>query len=860
MARGRRGRSRLNISPPPRSTPDGSPLASRSTEQHEAPKPDHGLDAVSPALCVQSHVSAKTTSSYAAIINPDEGDSLSYIQALILNGVQCRTLGPEDVAPEIAHWQSFVLCTVLGANPPLDVIERYVHKIWAAYEIDQVYLVRAGLFLVHFKNLEDQLDVVNKGVYYFARKPFIVKPWNAEMEINTEEICSLPIRVQLLTSLSKLGSSLSIPLKTDKYTRDKSMLKYARLLIDIPLKGSFPDYIDFANDKGVLIRQSVFHEWQPIKCLHCLMFGHQEEQYRKKQHVHQEWKVVTKPPPGPDSEGFMAIPPRQSAKAHTDAPRSATPTDCNRFIPLQDTAPDQIAPIRLSDHTPLMLQITVSPKPRPSFQFCDMWVKDSSFLSIIHKHLPKRIHNPLLQLQKYQTSVQRDLQTLNRGKYKDLREQQRTTRAALEHFQQALANDPTNDSLLQQEREAQRHYISIISSTLDITRQQCKVDWIKYGDAGTQFFYAKAKQRKLQTYVYSLRDDDGLQHQGFDAVSRVLQDYYSSLLGNPTLGAPLDPTVIAMGPILSLEQQQPLCAPFAKRDIKDAFFSILGIKSLGPDGFNSTFYKAAWDSNGPLLCAAIHHFFSTSHLPSYYGHTKLVLLPKTASPSNAREFRPVSCRLVFYKSIAKLLALRLKRVLPVLIQANQSAFVPEREILLNILISQDIVRGYTRKGISPRCLLKLDLQKAFDSVRWSFIKQLLQSLHFPTIFVDWIMACLQATSFTIYIHGKKGSTLPAGKGLKQGDPLSPLFLSLPWSTSHTKCHYSALRGNLHITLDADLYSSRTLCLPTMSCCSAKPTLPRYKASCRSYVTSSYVRASKQTKLSPKLFMRGAPKH
>ncbi|KAJ8419504.1 hypothetical protein Cgig2_021431 [Carnegiea gigantea] len=175
-----------------------------------------------------------------------------------------------------------------------------------------------------------------------------------------------------------------------------------------------------------------------------------------------------------------------------------------------------------------------------------MWVKDSSFLSIVHKHLPKR----LLRLQKYQTSVQRDLQTLNHGKYKDLREQQRTARAALEHLQQALANDPMNDSLLQQEREAQRHYISIISSTLDIT-----LDWIKYGDAGTRFFYAKAKQRKLQTHVYSLRDDDGLQHHGFDAVSRVLQDYYSTLVGNPTPGAPLDPTVIAMGPILSLEQQ-----------------------------------------------------------------------------------------------------------------------------------------------------------------------------------------------------------------------------------------------------------------------------------------------------------------
>jgi len=59
--------------------------------------------------------------------------------------------------------------------------------------------------------------------------------------------------------------------------------------------------------------------------------------------VRQEWRVVTKPTPGPDSEGFMAIPPRQSAKAYTYAPRPATPIDYNRFVPLQDTARDQIA-------------------------------------------------------------------------------------------------------------------------------------------------------------------------------------------------------------------------------------------------------------------------------------------------------------------------------------------------------------------------------------------------------------------------------------------------------------------------------------------------------------------------------------
>ena len=58
---------------------------------------------------------------------------------------------------------------------------------------------------------------------------------------------------------------LGIPLKTDRYTKEKVMLKYARLLMKMPLEGSFPDYIEFANEKNVVIRQKVIDEWLPLK-------------------------------------------------------------------------------------------------------------------------------------------------------------------------------------------------------------------------------------------------------------------------------------------------------------------------------------------------------------------------------------------------------------------------------------------------------------------------------------------------------------------------------------------------------------------------------------------------------------------
>jgi len=135
------------------------------------------------------------------------------------------------------------------------------------------------------------MKVIQKGFYHFDQKPFIVKSWAPKMETHTEAIASLPIWVKFpeldikywgLQCLNKLGSMLGIPLKTDRYIKDKMMMKYARLLMEMPLDGNFPEFIEFANKKDVLIRQSVKYEWLPIKYTHCRMFGHTQEDYRKK--------------------------------------------------------------------------------------------------------------------------------------------------------------------------------------------------------------------------------------------------------------------------------------------------------------------------------------------------------------------------------------------------------------------------------------------------------------------------------------------------------------------------------------------------------------------------------------------------
>ena len=101
--------------------------------------------------------------------------------------------------------------------------------------------------------------------------------------------------------------------------------------------------------------------------------------------------------------------------------------------------------------------------------------------------------------------------------------------------------------------------------------------------------------------------------------------------------------------------------------------------------------------------------------------TSLVLIPKVTNASLATEFSPISCLNIVYKVVSKLITNRLKEVLPLIISQVQSAFIPGRLLVENVLMATNLVKGYNTRNSEPSAMLKVDLTKAFDSIRWDFI-------------------------------------------------------------------------------------------------------------------------------------------
>lgn len=260
--------------------------------------------------------------------------------------------------------------------------------------------------------------------------------------------------------------------------------------------------------------------------------------------------------------------------------------------------------------------------------------------------------------------------------------------------------------------------------------QRAKQDWIQDGDKCTRLFFQSIKLRRKKSGLHLLLGKNGEIFSTRDSIIEHVLSFYGDLLGSTQVVLPINSPVLNSGPLATTAMNNFLLGHISSGEVKAAVFSMNDFKSPGPDGMNPCFYKKGWSVIGQLVVEAVQEFQCSVKLLKQINATVVTLIPKIANPSMLTDFRPISCCNVIYKVITKVLANRLKPIMPDIIDCSQSAFIAGRDIFQNICLAQELIRGYNRKNISPRCMLKIDLQKAFDTVNWSFLHSLLLGLGF----------------------------------------------------------------------------------------------------------------------------------
>lgn len=457
----------------------------------------------------------------------------------------------------------------------------------------------------------------------------------------------------------------------------------------------------------------------------------------------------------------------------------------------------------ISDHTPCCIE-PIRPLPQAGtkpFKFFNYLTLHPDFLKLVAETwvCTESENHSLSQLSVKQKELKSVLKTLNKEKFSDKQKRVSDTNCLFMDAQVLSLRQPTSDNFAAEKALLEKlQFLKKIEE--EYFKQLSRINWLRCGDQNTSYFHKVATARKAFNSIIILISVTGIEATSPEDIGNLAVAHFLNILGPPTpKTTPLMISSVAdmiRTDRFSCSQAQAalLSRLPTPEDITKTLFKLNKNKSPGPDGFTSGFYTAAWDILGQEVINSISSFFKTSILPTSTNSTILTLLPKFPGATIIKDYRPISCCNTLYKVISKILVNRLKPLLPSIILPNQTAFIKGRLLLENCLLASELVSGYHKQQVEKKLTLKLDIAKAFDSVRWDFLIACLLSLNLPQDYIQRLAACFTSPSFSVGINGRLHGFFKGTRGLRQGDPLSPYLFGLVMNILSHKLNEAAQSG------------------------------------------------------------------
>ncbi|GJZ55694.1 hypothetical protein Tco_0610887 [Tanacetum coccineum] len=222
-------------------------------------------------------------------------------------------------------------------------------------------------------------------------------------------------------------------------------------------------------------------------------------------------------------------------------------------------------------------------------------------------------------------------------------------------------------------------------------KQKAKIQWLKEGDSNSAYFHKVVKSRTSRSRIDAVTNSEGVVFEN-DMVPNAFVAHLESFLG--LAGETRGFNVINLfNSCLNEQEANDMVRNVTAQEVKEAFFSIGDDKSHGPDGYTAAFFKEAWNVVANDVTNAICEFFRNGTLLKELNHTIIALIPKVKNPTRVVDYRPISCCNVLFKCIK-------------------------------------LMHNYHLDWGTPRCAFKVDIQKAYDTVDWNFLRLVLQGFGF----------------------------------------------------------------------------------------------------------------------------------
>jgi hypothetical protein len=171
--------------------------------------------------------------------------------------------------------------------------------------------------------------------------------------------------------------------------------------------------------------------------------------------------------------------------------------------------------------------------------------------------------------------------------------------------------------------------------------------------------------------------------------------------------------------------------------------------------------------NGDQVRGTILDFLNKGQFSPLINDTFIALIPKVVNAGLVSDYCPISFCNVYYKLIAKILANRLKQVLPSIISHHQSVFVPRRLIKDNVLLAYEALHTLNTRmtGKKRYMAIKVDMRKAYDRVEWPFLEVMMRTMGFAERWIDLIITCVKSVTYSVLVNGQPYGKIIPSRGM-----------------------------------------------------------------------------------------------
>ena len=306
-----------------------------------------------------------------------------------------------------------------------------------------------------------------------------------------------------------------------------------------------------------------------------------------------------------------------------------------------------------------------------------------------------------------------------------------------------------------------------------------RAKWIADGEKNTSYFLKLEKRHQKFNKIDCL-NINGTPRYSDQEILEGAGNFYKSLYTsiNPSdqdIHTYLADTILEKQ--LTMEDKQKCEGLITANECKNAIKMLKLNKSPGLDGIPSDFYHVFCDDILDMLVKCFNESFENGALSESQKISVLSLIFKKGDREKIENYRPISLSNYDYKILAFILAGRMQKVLNGIISEDQTGYIKKRFIGNNIRIIEDLI-DYIEKVNIGGVILFLDFQKAFDTVEWKFMMEVLNKFNFGKDFIDWIKVLYNTPKATIKNNGWLSESFTLNRGIRQGCPVSALLFLL----------------------------------------------------------------------------------